>query len=248
MTHMDTPRPSPLSNEVLKADTHVLAFDVFGTVVDWHGSIVREMQALYPAVDGNAFALAWRAGYQPAMQRVRSGELGWIRIDELHRIILNGLLAQFGLAHLNEAERVHLNRVWHRLDAWPDSVAGLQRLKKKFTICSLSNGNLGLLTNMAKRAGLPWDCVLSAEVFRAYKPDPYAYLGVAQVFDLPPHQVMLCAAHQDDLVGARACGLRTAYIERPMEFGAGQVKDVSPHPDNDLHAHDICALADLLGC
>jgi 2-haloacid dehalogenase len=127
-------------------------------------------------------------------------------------------------------------------------VAGLLRLKKKFTICSLSNGNLGLLTNMAKRAGLPWDCVLSAEVFRAYKPDPATYLGVAQAFDLPAHQVMLCAAHHDDLEAARACGLRTAYIERPLEFGALQPKDVSPQIGNDLHARDMHALADLLGC
>jgi 2-haloacid dehalogenase len=239
---------SPASLDEIKANTQVLAFDIFGTVVDWHGSILREVQSLYPAVDANAFALAWRAGYQPAMTRVRSGELGWTRIDELHRLILDGLLSKFGLSHLSEAERLHLNRVWHRLDAWPDSVAGLQRLKSKFTICSMSNGNLGLLTNMAKRAGLPWDCVLSAEVFRAYKPDPAAYLGVAQVFDLQPHQVMLCAAHHDDLVGARACGLRTAYIERPLEFGALQPKDVSPQVDNDLHARDINALADLLGC
>lgn len=226
----------------------VLAFDIFGTVVDWHGSIVREVSTLYPQVDANAFALAWRAGYQPAMSRVRSGELGWTRIDELHRLILEDLLPPFGLHHLSQAERVHLNRVWHRLEAWPDSVEGLQRLKKKFTICSLSNGNLGLLTNMAKHAGLPWDCVLSAEVFRAYKPDPATYLGVAQVFDLPAHEVMLCAAHQDDLAAARACGLQTAYIERPLEFGASNIKDVSPHADNDLHATDICNLADLLGC
>ena len=243
---MDTTHPASLDE--IKASTHVLAFDIFGTVVDWHGSIMREVQALYPHVDANAFALAWRAGYQPAMARVRSGELGWTRIDELHRLILETLLPQFDLLHLNEAERSHLNRVWHRLEAWPDSVAGLQRLKKKYTICSLSNGNIGLLTNMAKRAGLPWDCVLSAEVFRAYKPDPATYLGVAQVFDLSAHEVMLCAAHHDDLQAARSCGLRTAYIERPLEFGALQPKDVSPHTRNDVHARDIHALADLLGC
>ena len=240
MQHMDTSSP--------KADTRVLAFDIFGTVVDWHGSIVREVSALYPSVDANAFALAWRAGYQPAMQRVRSGELGWTRIDELHRLILDSLLPQFGLDHLDEAARQHLNRVWHRLDAWPDSVAGLTRLKQRFVICSLSNGNLGLLTHMAKRAGLPWDCVLSAEVFRAYKPDPATYMGVAQVFDVSPSQVMLCAAHHDDLAAARACGLQTAYIERPLEFGASQPKDVSPQPGNDLHARNIEHLAELLGC
>jgi 2-haloacid dehalogenase len=229
-------------------DVKVLAFDIFGTVVDWHGSIAREVQALYPQVDGDAFALAWRAGYKPAMQRVMSGELGWTLIDDLHRMILDSLLPQFGLAHVSEAERQHLNRVWHRLDAWPDSVQGLTRLKRKYTISSLSNGNIGLLTAMAKRAGLPWDCVLSAEVFRAYKPDPATYLGVAKVFDLPPAQVMLVAAHHDDLAGARACGLRTAYIERPWEMGAAHPKDVSPQAGNDLHASDLNALADQLGC
>ncbi len=232
----------------MRQSPKILAFDIFGTVVDWHGSIVREMQALYPQVDGNAFALAWRAGYQPAMQRVRSGELGWVRIDDLNRMILDAMLPTFGLAHLSEAERQHLNRVWHRLDAWPDSVAGLLRLKTRYTLCTLSNGNIGLLTNMAKRVGLPWDCILSAEVFRAYKPDPATYLGVAKVFDVAPEQVMLCAAHHDDLAAARACGLQTAYIERPLEFGATQVKDVSPQAGNDFHARDVLQLAELLGC
>jgi len=226
----------------------ILAFDVFGTVVDWHGSVAREVQTLYPEVDGNAFALAWRAGYQPAMRRVMSGELGWTLIDDLHRLILDELLPRFGLGHLNAAERQHLNRVWHRLDPWPDVVAGLQRLKTRYTLCTLSNGNLGLLTNMAKRAHLPWDCILSAEVFRAYKPDPATYLGVARVFDLPPGQVMLVAAHQDDLAAARSCGLQTAYIERPTEFGLAQLKDVSADPANTLHAKDFLALADQLGC
>ena len=226
----------------------ILAFDIFGTVVDWHGSISREVQALYPQVDGDALALAWREGYQPAMQRVRSGELGWTRIDDLHRMILDGLLPRFGLAHLGEAERDHLNHVWHRLDPWPDAVRGLTRLKTRHTICSLSNGNLGLLTNMAKRAGLPWDCVLSAEVFRAYKPDPRTYLGVADVFRVPPAQVMLVAAHQDDLAAARGCGLSTAYVERAQEFGASRPKDVSREPANTLHARDFMDLADQLGC
>ena len=238
---MHTPSFSPDS-------VKVLAFDIFGTVVDWHGSIAREVQTLYPQVDGDAFALAWRAGYKPAMQRVMSGELGWTLIDDLHRMILDILLPQFGLTHLSEAERQHLNRVWHRLDAWPDSVAGLTRLKGKYIISTLSNGNIGLLTAMAKRAGLPWDCVLSAEVFRAYKPAPAAYMGVARVFDVPTAQVMLVAAHHDDLAGARACGLRTAYIERPWEMGAAHPKDVSPQPGNDLHAVDLNALADQLGC
>jgi len=232
----------------MRQSPKILAFDIFGTVVDWHGSIVRELQALYPQVDGNAFALAWRAGYQPAMQRVRSGELGWVRIDELNRMILDAMLPTFGLEHLSEAERQHLNRVWHRLDPWPDCVAGLLLLKTRYTLCTLSNGNIGLLTHMAKRAGLPWDCILSAEVFRAYKPDPATYLGVAKVFDATPDQVMLCAAHHDDLAAARACGLQTAYIERPLEFGAAQVKDVSPKAGNNFHARDMLQLAELLGC
>ncbi|WP_372657231.1 haloacid dehalogenase type II [Hydrogenophaga sp.] len=226
----------------------ILAFDIFGTVVDWHGSVAREVQALLPGVDGDAFALAWRAGYQPAMRRVMSGELGWTLIDDLHRLILDGLLTQFGVTDLSEAQKIELNRVWHRLDAWPDSVAGLQRLKTRFTICTLSNGNIGLLTNMAKRAGLPWDCILSAEVFRAYKPDPATYLGVAKVFDVSPADVMLVAAHQDDLAAARACGLATAYIERPLEFGAPRPKDVSPDPANTWHATSLTQLAEQLGC
>ena len=232
----------------MAAVPQVLAFDVFGTVVDWHGSIVREMAALAPKVDGDAFALAWRAGYQPAMQRVRSGELGWTRIDELHRLILDDILPRFGLAHLDEAQRASLNRVWHRLQPWPDTVAGLTRLKSRYLIAPLSNGNIGLLTHMAKRSGLPWDCILSAEVFRAYKPDPATYLGVAKVFDVAPGEVMLCAAHHADLEAARACGLRTAYLARPLEFGAAHVKDVSPQAGNELHARDILDLAAQLGC
>ncbi len=258
------------------AGVQVLAFDIFGTVVDWHGSIVREMQTLYPQVDGDAFALAWRAGYKPAMARVMNGEFfpprspsangslppegaalalgrpgderGWKPLDDLHRIILDGILPQFGLAHLDQAARQHLNQVWHRLDPWPDSVQGLTRLKRNYVICTLSNGNIALLTHMAKRAGLPWDCVLSAEVFRAYKPDPATYLGVAKVFGLQPEQVMLVAAHHDDLAAARGCGLRTAYIERPLEFGAKNLKDVSPQAGNDLHARSLEELADMLGC
>ena len=232
----------------IQDSVQVLAFDVFGTVVDWHGSIQREVAHRFPEVDAHAFALAWRAGYVPAMERVRKGELGWTLIDDLHRMILDGLLPRFDLAHLSEADRRSLNRVWHALDPWPDSVEGIQRLKSRFTVTTLSNGNIGLLTRMAKRAGLPWDCVLSAEVFRAYKPDPATYLGVARVFDLEPSQVMLVAAHHDDLAGARACGLRTAYIERPHENGQANPKDVSPRPENDMHAASLMALADQLGC
>jgi 2-haloacid dehalogenase len=226
----------------------IVAFDVFGTVVDWHGSIACEIDAMQLGIGGDEFALAWRAGYKPAMQRVMSGELGWTRIDDLHRMILDQILEKFGIMNLSEAQKIHLNKVWHRLNPWPDSVEGLTRLKSRYMICSLSNGNIGLLADMAKHAGLPWDCILSAEVFRAYKPDPSTYLGVAKTFDVAPHEVMLAAAHQDDLDAARACGLLTAYIERPLEFGASQPKDVSPSPRNTLHANSIVALAEQLGC
>ncbi len=226
----------------------VLAFDVFGTVVDWHGSAAREVDRLNLGVSGNEFALAWRKGYKPAMQRVMSGELGWTLLDDLHRLILDDILVQFGVKTLTEQQKRHLNKVWHRLEAWPDSVEGLTRLKSRYMICTLSNGNLGLLANMAKNAGLPWDCILSAEVFKNYKPDPETYLGVAKVFDLTPEKVMLVAAHHNDLAAARACGLKTAYIERQMEYGLSQLKDVSPNPENTLHAESIVHLATLLEC
>lgn len=224
----------------------ILAFDVFGTVVDWHGGIRGAVDAMGLNLDADAFALAWRDGYQPAMQTVRSGGRGWTSIDDLHRGILDQLLVQFGVHHLSEDEKVHLNKAWHRLDPWPDVVRGLTRLKARYTICTLSNGNIGLLTNMAKHAGLPWDCILSAEVFKAYKPDPATYLGVAQVFGLPPGAVMLVAAHQDDLAAARSCGLQTAYIERPGELGPSRPRDTSPDPANTIHARDMLDLADQL--
>lgn len=233
-------------DDSLPIPPRVLVFDVFGTVVDWHGSIVAEMAHLYPEVDGDAFAVAWREGYRPAMARVMSGELGWTKVDDLHRLILDDILPRFGLENMPNTERRELNRVWHRLAPWPDAVEGLSLIKRRLTICTLSNGNIGLLTNMAKQAGLPWDCVLSAEVFRAYKPDPAVYRGAAEVFDLAPSEVMLVAAHQDDLAAARACGLQTAYIERPLEFGSRRPKDVSPDPTNTLHASDLIDLANQL--
>ncbi len=235
-------------NQPIADSVRVLAFDVFGTVVDWHGGIMREVRAMKLDVDPDKFALAWRAGYVPAMQKVMSGQLGWTLIDDLHRMILDDVLTKFGVTSLSEDEKRHLNKAWHHLDAWPDSVAGLTRLKSRYTICTLSNGNIGLLTNMAKRAGLPWDCILSAEIFRKYKPDPATYLGVARVFDVRPNEVMLVAAHQEDLAHARAAGLKTAYIERPLEFGSSNRKDVSADPQNTLHAKDFIELADLLGC
>jgi 2-haloacid dehalogenase len=156
------------------------------------------------------------------MQRVRSKELGWTRIDDLHRMILDDILERFGISHLNEDERRHLNLVWHRLDAWPDSVEGLTRLKEQFVITTLSNGNVGLLVDMAKHAGLPWDCVLSAEVFKHYKPDPQTYCGVCEIFAIEPAQMVMVAAHLDDLLAASQCGCATAFVERPLEYGSRQ--------------------------
>ena len=230
----------------------ILAFDVFGTVVDFYGSIRREAETLFPGIDGSAFALAWRAGYQPAMQRVRSGELGWTRIDDLHRLILEGILPQFGLQNLTEAERKHLNLVWHRLHSWPDSVEGMHKLRRKFSLCTLSNGNLSLLSDLAKHNGLPWDLILSAENFQHYKPDPETYLGVAKIFDVKPEEVMLVAAHEDDLIAAAASGLQTAYIHRPLEFGLnaeGQPrKKVSAELPFHWVANDLNHLAAQLRC
>ena len=222
----------------------VIAFDIFGTVVDWHGSISEEVQKLKLPVDTNTFATAWRKGYQPAMARVRSGELPWTKIDDLHRMILDEILVDFAITHLSENEKQHLNFVWHRLNPWPDTVRGLTLLKKKFTIVTLSNGNLGLLANMAKNASLPWDLILSAEVFRHYKPDPETYLGVAEIFDLPPHDVMLAAAHKDDLLAAHQCGLQTAFIERPFEFGPDHIRqDLHQESFTNYHAKDMLDLA-----
>ena len=228
-----------------------LTFDVFGTVVDWRGSIIRQGEAFGRErglrVDWAALADAWRAGYQPAMARVRSGELPWTRIDALHRMILESLLPRFGLESLSEEDRRHLNRVWHRLDPWPDSVAGLSRLKQRYVIATLSNGNVSLLTNMAKRAGLPWDCIFSAEIFHHYKPDPETYLGVAELLDLAPSDLMMVAAHKDDLKAARAAGLRTAFVKRPLEFGPDAGPDLSPDEGLDVIAEDFVDLARQLG-
>jgi 2-haloacid dehalogenase len=227
-----------------------LAFDVFGTVVDWRSSIIRELEEFGRThgaqQDWSAFADSWRAGYAPAMDRVRRGDLPWTRIDDLHRMILGDLLAGAGIAvsdeHIDE-----LNRAWHRLDPWPDTVPGLTRLKEKFIITTLSNGNLSLLTNMAKRAGLPWDCVISAELFHHYKPDPQAYLGCADLLDVPPDELMLVAAHSSDLRAARDAGLMTAYVDRPLEFGPNRPAQKVEDGEFNYTATDFLNLADQLG-
>ncbi|CAM3742571.1 haloacid dehalogenase type II [Polynucleobacter arcticus] len=227
----------------------ILAFDVFGTIVDWHGSIVAEVERLGLAVDPIEFASAWRSGYKPAMAKVRSGKLGWTKIDDLHRSILDDLLKSFDINSLSESQIHDLNQIWHRLNPWPDTVEGLGRLKRQSMIVTLSNGNLGLLADMAKNAALPWDLILSAEVFRHYKPDPETYLGVADIFDVSPEEVMLVAAHKDDLLAAKACGLKTAFIERPLEFGPKVIRDdLHRESFTDYHAKDLNDLATQLGC
>ena len=230
--------------------TKALAFDVFGTVVDWRSSVIRELEQFGRRhglqQDWATFADRWRAGYAPAMDRVRRGELPWTRIDDLHRMILGELLAGAGITSVTDGDIDELNKAWHRLDPWPDSVAGLTRLKEKFTITTLSNGNMSLLTNMAKRAGLPWDCVISAELFHHYKPDPQAYLGCADLLGVAPDQLTLVAAHPSDLKAARAAGLGTAYVARPLENGPGWEGHHVEPDEFDVVAADFGDLAERL--
>lgn len=224
----------------------VIAFDVFGTTVDWHGSIMQEIQQMGLNIDADQFANAWRSGYEPAMAEVRKGAKTWTKIDVLHRMILDRMLDDFKVTHLSEEQIQHLNLIWHRLHPWADTVEGLLLLKRRFKIVTLSNGNLGLLANMAKFAGLPWDLILSAEVFRHYKPDPETYLGVADIFDVQPQEVMLVATHTNDLKAAKSYGLKTAYVHRSLEFGANQLKPMPDVSDFDLSATDFIDLAKKL--
>lgn len=228
-----------------------LVFDVFGTVVDWRSSLIREGELLQAATglqaDWPAFADAWRAGYVPAMDRTRGAGVAWLNIDTLHRQILEELLPRFGLSSLTEAQRVHLNLAWHRLMPWPDSVAGLHRLKGRFPIATLSNGNVSLLVNMAKNAGLPWDAIFSGELVQRYKPDPEVYLMAARLLGVAPGELMLVAAHTSDLDGARAAGLMTGYVHRPTEFGLQRLKAPVPQGAYDVVAGDFLDLAHRLG-
>jgi len=234
------------------ADLKVCIFDVFGTVVDWRGSLIADLPGLGKKygidTDWTSFADDWRGLYQPQMARVRKGELPWTRIDELHKEAFEMLLAKRGLKHPGEAGSWEFTHLWHKLRPWPDSVGGLTRLKRRFIIAPLSNGNVALLLNMAKSAGLPWDMICSTELFRHYKPDPETYLGAADLLGLPPGAVMMAAAHNGDLAAARACGLKTAFFARPTEYGPSQVRDLAPESDWDIVAADIEDLATRLGC
>jgi 2-haloacid dehalogenase len=228
-----------------------LVFDVFGTVVDWRGSIVEEGKAWGKAkgitIDWARFADEWRDGYVPSMAKVRAGELPWTNLDGLNRALLEDLLKRFHIEGLSEQEKDRWNRVWHRLKPWPDSIAGLARLKKRYTIAPLSNGNVALLSNMAKHAGLPWDLILSAELARHYKPDREVYLTAVSLLELKPEEVMMCAAHSVDLIAARSSGLRTGFIHRPAEFGPAGKPDDAKEGDFDVVSRDIVDLASKLG-
>jgi 2-haloacid dehalogenase len=227
-----------------------LTFDVFGTVTDWRRTIIREGRQLGRqkrlAVDWDQFADSWRAGYAPAMNRVRLGDLPWMNIDALHRLILDELLVRFNITGLSETEKDHLNRVWHRLEPWPDARQGLERLRQQFIVAPLSNGNLSLLTNMARHADLRWDCILSADLARHYKPDPEVYLTAARLLDLEPAQVMMVAAHNDDLKAARLVGFHTAFVYRTEEYGPNQTTDLAPASTVAIIARDFNDLADQL--
>jgi 2-haloacid dehalogenase len=235
-----------------KSDVQALLFDVFGTVVDWRSSIIADLGKLAAAkglkADWAKFADDWRGLYQPAMEEVRSGRRAWTILDVLHRESLDKLIARHALTGLSEADKDHINRVWHRLNPWPDAVEGLTRLKSRYIIGTLSNGNVGLLTRMAKHGRLPWDVVLGAETARAYKPLPQAYLASAELLNLKPGEVMLVAAHNGDLAAASSCGLATAFVARPTEYGPHQTRDFKPDRPWDVVADSFVALAEAMGC
>jgi 2-haloacid dehalogenase len=234
-----------------KAQVQALLFDVFGTVVDWRGSIIDDLTRFGAGkgivADWQAFTDDWRGMYQPAMEEVRSGRRDWTVLDVLHRESLDKLLAKYGISELSEADKERLNRAWHRLKPWSDAVEGLTRLKSRYIIGTLSNGNVGLLTRLARHAGLPWDVILGAETARAYKPLPQAYLANAALLDLQPAQVMLVAAHNADLAAAAAVGLRTAFVPRPQEYGPYQTRDLKAERPWDVVCTSFVELADAMG-
>ena len=233
------------------AAVKALVFDVFGTVVDWRTSVAQEVDQLAKKkgfqVDGAKFADAWRAGYGPSMNRVRTGDLPWTKLDVLHRMMLDKILVDFGITGLSEIEIDGLNRAWHRLRPWPDSVSGLTRLKKRFIIAPLSNGNVSLMTNLAKFGGLPWDCILGAELARHYKPDREVYQSAADILDLKVSEIVMVAAHLGDLRAAKGVGLQTAFVPRPLELGPQGKPELKPDSSVDLTAADFNDLARQFG-
>jgi 2-haloacid dehalogenase len=235
-------------------DIKACIFDIFGTTVDWRSSVSREAALFFQqknvvGIDSTEFAVEWRKLYQPSMEEVRAGRRPFTILDQLHRESLLSLLGRYQIKNLSENEVDHLNRAWHRLDPWPDVVEGLGRLKKKLIIAPCSNGNIALMVNMAKRAGLPWDCILGAETARAYKPMPEAYLAACRQLGLAPSRVMMVAAHNGDLKAAKGQGLATAFVPRPTEHGPEQKTDLAADPACvDLPVASFTELASRLGC
>jgi 2-haloacid dehalogenase len=228
-------------------------FDVFGTVVDWRTSVSRDLAAFAKqkgigGIDWLEFAVEWRKLYQPSMEEVRSGRRAFTILDVLHRESLDQLIARYGLKGLSAEDVDHMNRTWHRLAPWPDVVQGLTLLKKNHVIAPCSNGNIALMVNLAKHSALPWDCILGAETARAYKPMPEAYRASCRQLGLAPAQVLMVAAHNNDLKAAKAQGLATAFVARPTEHGPGQTTDLAPDlACVDLPAKDFIELAKKLG-
>lgn len=242
-----------MSDDVTSHEVKALVFDVFGTVVDWRTSLIDELSQWATAnridADWTGLVDAWREAYVPSMNEVRNNPAkGFIKLDVLHRQSLDNLIERFGIKGLSEADRDHINRGWHRLKPWPDSVSGLMRLKAKYIISPLSNGNVVLLTNMAKNARLPWDLIMGAEIFEHYKPDPETYLGAARLLSMAPHEVMMVAAHNNDLKAAQSHGLKTAFVPRPTEYGPHQKRDFEANGDWTMVVKDFNDLAARLGC
>ena len=224
-----------------------MTFDVFGTVVDWRSSIIEQFRALGDnkgiSVPWDAFVDDWKSGYRPGMDAVNAGNIPWTNVDGIYRKKLDALLVEYDISGLSESEKVFLNRTWHRLNPWPDAAAGLNRLKKHYILSTLSNADVACLVNMARHGGLAWDCVLCAEIFQRYKPDPEVYLGAIRLLGCRPEEVMMVAAHNYDLRHARSHGMRTAFVPRPLEYGPGQTSDLEPDADWDIVAGDFQELA-----
>jgi len=227
-----------------------LFFDVFGTVVDWRTSIARESEkVLAPKgykLDWLAWADAWRGEYQPSMEEIRAGRLPFSKLDVLHRRNLERIMPRFNVSGLDEATLAYLNTAWHRLDGWPDSTPGLQRLRTKFLLAPVSNGNIGLMVRLARHNGFPWDAILGSEIAGDYKPKPRVYLASAEAFDLKPAECMMVAAHSNDLAAAAATGLATAHVSRPNEYGPG-TGEIKPKTQVDVAVGSFLELADVLG-
>lgn len=237
---------------MVHSQVKALLFDVFGTVVDWKGSITVEMERFGKTnnIEKNweQFVLDWRALYQPAMDTIRTGSRGYVKLDQLHRENLQKLLHEYDLDSLDDETLEHINRAWHRLQPWADTLPGMSRLKKHYILASLSNGNVALMVNMAKHSAIPWDMILGSETSQGYKPQEKVYLHSAQMLGLQPAQCMMVAAHNDDLHAARALGFKTAYINRPYEYGDAQINDFHAEADWDIVGEYMTDIADALDC